>query len=300
MSNWHGGLLDWIENDTAYLSVVFSWQMQKAYQKAVWYKTQGYNVVAGGPAVYYRPHILEDVATVTHWNRDVVSMHNSDATFTSRGCIRNCKFCIVHKIETEYEELKNFPIRPIVCDNNFLASSDAHFNHVIDKLKPLKSIDFNQGLDARLLTKKKAEKLRELNLQYVRLSWDHIGIEKAWMKAFQNLISVGFKPRNIYSFVLIGFDDTPDDAYYRLQTIKDLGAITFAMRYQPLDIDKRNQYVNQNWTERELRHFSRYWNRQLQGLKGVSFKEYKYANYQWESNGKQPKNIIVEDLCKSR
>ena len=52
-NNWHGGLVEWKNNDAAFISVVFSWELQEAYQKAIWYKSMGYNVVVGGTAVAY-------------------------------------------------------------------------------------------------------------------------------------------------------------------------------------------------------------------------------------------------------
>lgn len=52
------GLTDWTEGDTAYLSVVFSWRLPDAYQRAVWYRELGYRVRAGGPAVTLNPDYL--------------------------------------------------------------------------------------------------------------------------------------------------------------------------------------------------------------------------------------------------
>lgn len=272
---WSGGLAEWIEGNTAYISVVFSWQIQDAYQKAIYFKSLGYDVMIGGGILQYNENykIFENVARVDSYYPDAIGIHNQEATFTTRGCVRNCPFCIVPKSEGAFVELNDFPIRPIICDNNFLASSKKHFDSVIDKLKPLKNIDFNQGLDARLLTKYQAERLAELNIKVIRLAWDHISIEKQWMTAYDLLLSAGFKPRNIQSYVLINFNDTPEDALYRLQTIKNLGALPNPMRYQPLDSVKRNQYIHPNWTEYELKNYMRYWAR-LRYLEHIPFEDY--------------------------
>ena len=270
---WHGGLVHWTENGTANISVVFSWQRQKAYQLAVWYKTQGFTVNIGGPSVSYDPDMFHAVANTDVSVGNVLHRHNSKATFTSRGCVRKCNFCIVPKSEGYLVELEEWEIKPIVCDNNILATSRKHFDSVVDKLKPLRGIDFNQGLDARLMTKHHAERLSELNTRMVRLAWDHVGMENEFMKAWNMLRDVGFKKTHIRPYVLIGFKDTPEDALYRLQTVKDLGAWPFPMRYQPLDVEKRNSYVAPNWTERELRDYMRYWSRQ-RWLEHVPFEEY--------------------------
>ena len=273
-NNWSGGLVEWIEDDTVLISVVFSWQLEQAYQRAVWHRALGLKVRAGGPAVKYRPSFLQDVASIDG-STNALFRHNPNATFTSRGCVRSCPFCIVPKIEGELIELDDWPVRPIVCDNNFLACSRSHFDNVIDKLKPLCDIDFNQGLDARLLTLHQAERLRELDLSLARLAWDHIVMERQFLAAFELLRKVGFSSRKIRVYVLIGHKDTPEDALYRLRAIKDLGAWPFPMRYQPLDCIKRNDHIGEHWTERQLKDYMRYWSR-LHWLKHIPFEEYSH------------------------
>lgn len=281
MTRWSGGLVEWIEGDTAYLSVVFSWQLSKAFQRAAWYKAEGYKVVAGGPAVYYQPNYLRGVADIEHSDTAMVWRHNPDATFTSRGCVKRCCFCIVPAVEGKLVELDNWEVRPIICDNNLLACSDEHFGSVIDRLKPLRGIDFNQGLDASLMTEYHAARLAELNLKAVRLAWDSINHEHFFRRALGYLLGTGISKHKIKVYCLIGYGDTPDDAYHRLQTVKDLGLRPNPMRYQPLNSVRRNQYVDQaRWTEWELRHFMRYWSR-LRWLEHIPFGEYKYSGFQW-------------------
>lgn len=270
--SWSSGLVEHIEGNTAYLSVVFSWQTQDAFQRAIWLKSEGYRVRAGGPAVALNPGRINQVADIDgEWN--ALPHHNPDATFTSRGCIRNCKFCAVPKIEGDLVELKEWVPKPIVCDNNLLACSNAHFEDVIYKLRNIKGVDFNQGLDARLLTSQHAHGLATLDLYAVRLAWDHIGLENQFLSAFQKLIDARIPTRKIRVYVLIGYKDTPEDALYRLQTIKDTGAWPNPMRYQPLNTERKNSYVGMNWTERELKDYMRYWSR-LHYLGHVPFSEY--------------------------
>jgi len=87
--------------------------------------------------------------------------------FITRGCIRNCKFCVVpqkegfiHQVNTIDNIVRHKKIK--FLDNNILA-----FDKHIDILKELvdKKIrcQFNQGLDIRLLTEENAKLLSELN-----------------------------------------------------------------------------------------------------------------------------------------
>jgi hypothetical protein len=242
----------------AFLSVVFSWRLQDAFRRAVWLRAQGYRVRAGGPAVVLNPGYMAEVAEVGG-ELDALSRHNPDATFTTRGCVRRCGFCAVPRIEGELRELRDWEARPVVCDNNLLAASRAHFDRVIDRLKPVPKVDFNQGLDGRLLTSYHAERLAELDLKAVRLAWDDVRQESQFMQAFERLRGAKIAKKKIRVYVLIGYCDTPEDAYYRLEEVRRLGVLPNPMRYQPLDSVRRNEYIASGWCASELVRFMRYW-----------------------------------------
>lgn len=250
----------WTEynTSTAYISCVFSWDLAKAKRLAKYYRSRGFRVRAGGPAVTMNPDALDGIAELGG-QIDALSRHNPDATFTSRGCIRKCAFCAVPKIEGDLVELDDWAPKRLVCDNNLLACSRAHFDRVIDCLKNIKGIDFNQGLDARLLTKHHAERIRELDLYRARLSWDNVQLESRFMRAWAMLRNAGIPKRSIAVYVLIGFNDTPEDAEYRLRTVRDLGGYPNPMRYQPVGAMQKNDYVAPGWTNDQLQAFVRYW-----------------------------------------
>lgn len=262
---WSNGIAEWVVDGTAYLSVPFTWELQKAFMRRAWLKAEGYAVWMGGPAVILTMG-PQDVGV------DALPHHHPDATFTSRGCIRRCSFCAVPKIEGDLVELETWPIRPIVCDNNLLACSKAHFDKVVDSLKGVEDVDFNQGLDARLLTKHHAERLAELDCT-VRLAWDSTQTGNQFMTAYERLRKAHIPKSRIQCYVLIGFNDTPDDALFRLRTIWNMGIKPNPMRYNPLDAMVRDSYVAPNWTGKELTRFMRYW-ANLQYTAGVPFEEF--------------------------
>lgn len=272
---WTRGIAEWIEGRVAYLSIPFTWDLPNAYQRAVWLAAQGCYVRAGGPAVALMPGYLADVAEIGG-DVDALLRHNPSATFTSRGCVRHCSFCAVPRIEGDLVELDDWPVRPIVCDNNLLACSVVHFDKVIDKLKPLTEIDFNQGLDARLLTDHHAKRLSELNC-IVRLAWDAMPTESLFTSAYERLRKVGIPKSRIRVYVMIGYRDTPADALYRLETVRGLGLYPNPMRYNPLDTMKRDSYVGENWTDNLLRQYMRYW-ANLRYTAGVPFNEWLERN----------------------
>ncbi len=264
---------EWCENDTTYLSVAFTWDLPQAFERAVWLRQMDQSVIAGGPAVKLMPEYLADVTDMPLGDQPLaLEHHNPLATFTSRGCIRHCSFCAVPRIEGDLRELDDWPIRPIVCDNNLLACSVAHFDKVVDRLKPLQGVDFNQGLDARLLTDHHASRLAELDCT-VRLAFDHVRTEGQFMAAYEKLRRAGITKHRTRVYVLVGYQDTPEDALYRLRLVANLGIDPNPMRYNPLDALTRDRYVGPGWTDRELTRFVRYW-ANLRYFRAVPFDDF--------------------------
>lgn len=271
---WSKTIVTWTEEKTAFVSAVFSWDAQMAYQLCVYYRRLGYHVRCGGPAVFQNPEMFSDFDT--SGTVDALPHHNPDATFTSRGCPRKCSFCLVPKLEGDLVELDDWPVRPIICDNNLLATSQAHFDRVIDRLleKKIQGIDFNQGLDSRLLTAHHAARLAELPKDtIVRLAWDNVATEKLYLSSIDLLKTAGIKLRQIKTYVLIGYKDTPEDARYRLEKIKSLGMRPNPMRYQPINTPVKNSYIGEHWTHELLVKYMRYW-ANLRFTEGFSFDEF--------------------------
>jgi hypothetical protein len=147
----------------------------------------------------------------------------------------------------------------------------------VDKLKGIQEVDFNQGLSATFMTPYHASRLAELDVKYIRLAWDHISLESQFGKAWSMLRSAGFPASKVSVYVLIGFHDTPADALYRLNTVRELGSWPFPMRYQPVDTPKRNSFVfsEGGWTNHELVRYCRYWANQRITSK-IPFAEFRY------------------------
>jgi hypothetical protein len=252
-NGWHKSFVEVIDGNHAYLSVVFSWDLGKATVRACELLSQGFSVSIGGPAARYA-----GVGRASHCN--AVTWHNPDACSTSTGCVNDCSFCIVPKIEGDLVEKMDseWEPKPIVYDNNITACSRRHFDRAIDRLKPIKNVDINQGISATV-SPYQASRLAELDLRIVRLAWDSAGFESQFMRGWNTLRMAGFPKSRIGAYILIGFRDTPDDALYRLESVRKLGSIPFPMRYQPLDTPKRNSFVGENWTHKELVRYCRYW-----------------------------------------
>ena len=286
-------------------------------------------------------------------------------TYTTRGCIRNCSFCAVTKLEPEFKDHvkileqirytdEHFGARRmlLLMDNNVLASKK--FDEIIDEIKacgfgknsyyypsneykiafknlragfndrayikkmirlydelenklpedltgefysrrekkfllsaasatkekifefdeyvrPLfekylkrnrlyRYVDFNQGLDARLLDDYKMSRLAELNLRPMRIAFDHIEQREIYARAIRLAVKYGIS--DLSNYLLFNFLDTPDDFYNRLRINIELceelnvAIYSFPMRYCPIDDPKyfhNRDYMGRHWNRKFIR-----------------------------------------------
>lgn len=270
MNNWRKGIASWTVRHALYLSIPFTYLLPQAREMA---EQHAGPVIVGGPAVSLMPDYLADVAQIG--GEPIVrplDYHNPLATFTSRGCVNNCPFCAVPKIEGDLKELDEWPVRPIVCDNNLIACSKRHFDRVIDRLKCLPYVDFNQGLDARRFTSYHASRMAELKHVKVRFSFDFIEVESAVYEAINTARKAGLKDVSVY--VLIGFNDSTEQSLYRLEKVREWGIRPNPMPFEPLDSLRKGSFLAPGWTMAEKRRMARYYSR-LRWLEHIPYTEYK-------------------------
>lgn len=207
--------------------------------------------------------LLPDYSLVPEWHRD----QGASILFSHRGCIRKCSFCAVPKLEG-----KPFQIRPtsrikhlvhpehlrvILWDNNILGEPD--WRDVISELKEMHvEADFNQGLDARLVTPEVAEALKGLNIPTIRFAYDFPALGEALKKAIVALREVGLGKRrigHICCYVLYNYKDTPEDLFTRVRDLLAWGVAAYPMRYQPLSGEyafEKDSYIAPAWDPQSL------------------------------------------------
>jgi hypothetical protein len=200
--------------------------------------------------------LLPDYSLVPEWNKRV----SGSIVFSSRGCIRSCPYCAVPLIEGSMNSIKHsikrliWPghKRVIFFDNNFLASPT--WRKILDEVEELDlRSDFNQGLDARLVTEEVANRISRLKIdRFVRLSYDYAQMRLYVRNAIELLKSQGINGRNILVYTLYNFTDDPDDFYTRVRDILEWGAVCYPQRYEPNQALYKNQYVSPKWDATRL------------------------------------------------
>ncbi|MDF2523462.1 MAG: Radical domain protein [Clostridiales bacterium] len=226
--------------------------------------------------------------------------------YTTRGCGMNCSFCAVKTLEPIYKpyisikqqieqviERSGEKRNLLLMDNNVLKSPA--LRQIVDEIKELgfakgakyvsprtkktvqRVVDFNQGLDAKLLTQDKANMLGELELDPVRIAFDHIEDKELYTAAIERCIRAGL--RDYSNYILYNSEknsswkgkeytaDTPQDLYNRLMLNIELQEshnetvtaeedkiriYSFPMRYIPLQSTERG-FVGHHWNKKYLR-----------------------------------------------
>jgi len=196
-------------------------------------------------------NLCPDYSLVPQWNKKA----SASIIFSSRGCVRACTFCAVPRIEGKINAEKNsikhliWPghKRVILFDNNFLASSG--WEGVLDEIEELDlRVDFNQGLDARLISERVAKRISEVKVdRFVRISYDYLSMRRFVKKAIDLLKAQGIDGRNILVYTLYNFTDSPQDLFNRIKDTLSWGAVSYPMRFQPTNTLSKNTYVALGW-----------------------------------------------------
>jgi len=179
--------------------------------------------------------------------------------FTTRGCIRDCKFCFVPKSEGNFRivgdlyDIWNGVSKSVTFfDNNILASPE-HFEKICSQAsKEGVSVDFNQGLDIRLLSERVCVALNNVSLTNgVRFAFDYPQLEKI-VREKVALLREHYKRKYIFFYVLVGFDTTFEDDLYRCNVLRELECRPYVMCHENTPKEKRYvrlaEWCNQFWT----------------------------------------------------
>lgn len=254
---WPKGPLYWTGGKTLYVSIPFTWNLPDVRKKvtALFYP----RVIVGGPAVRLMPGYFSDLRHVTEGGDDysVLKLISPRVTRTTQGCPNNCGFCGVRRICGAFREFGHWPSGNVLIDDNLLAASDRHFERVIDDLIGYTEADFNQGLDARLLTDFHAAQLRRIKKPIIRLALDSMGTAEDWLVAIDTLRRAGIPKSRIRSYAIVGFNTDPAEAWNRCQFIEKHVRYVLPMWFHALDAMQLNAVTPAqralSWNEHERR-----------------------------------------------
>lgn len=269
ISAWHkaqGDEVDWWipleEYDRVYSSKVFTFTSENPYLPE--------NTIKGGTGYGIYDELPPEIDRMFP-DYSIYPKVDYAIGFLTRGCIRKCPWCVVPKKEgrikpyNTWRDIKRPDSKDIVfMDNNVLAC-DHGISQMVDMIGQKVRIDFNQGLDARLINDDVADILSRLKwIQFIRISCDTDAMLDVCLSVIDKLGGHGIKPYRVFVYLLV---QDLESAERRAIALRSAGANPFAQPYR--------DFANNIEPSEEQKRFARWVNHKAIFKSVERFKDYK-------------------------
>ena len=249
ISAWHkqnGDSVEWYDPlfckvDRIYASKVFT------FTEPYPYFPNDCEIIKGGTGYDFTVRLPEEIEK-TAPDYSIYPQYGFAMGFLSRGCIRNCPWCIVPKKEGKIRPVDDIERihresgrrHIVLMDNNFLACPAEFVREQLTKARKLKLLlDFNQALDARLVTEGNAALLAKCKWRntsgkssYIRFSCDTSAVINAVKSAIRLIRKAGYTGKFFIYFLAKEVKET----LHRIMEILnfDRGVSPFVMPWRDL------------------------------------------------------------------
>lgn len=262
LSAWHkqqGDTVEWYEPlihgypneplDRVYMSKVFSFTPDYPYYvnaSEVIRGGSGYTIyLANGREIYDKSRdseLPQEIETIypdysIYYDR-IPEVKDTAYGFLTRGCPRGCNFCHTgvkdglssHKV-SDLSGFWNGQKRIVLLDQNILAARES--TELLKQLIYSKAwVEFNGGLDIRLMTEDKAELIKQIKVKILHFAWDRYEDKEIVIPKFEQFKRItGWDKRKLVVYVLTNFNTTIGKDLERIYTLRDLGYWPYVMIY---------------------------------------------------------------------
>lgn len=259
LSAWHkrnGDEVEWwfsfYHYDRVYMSKIFDFTEDIPWvidSDLVIRGGTGYGLCNSLP--YEVEHIMPDYS--------LYGVKNTAYGFLTRGCPRNCDFCIVTQKEgnrsrkvADLSEWWDGQHYVELLDPNILACRE--WKSLIGQLADSGAvINYSQGLDARLMTEAKAAAIAKTKYNNIHFAWDNMKDEKAvkrGLNLFKEISTKRFEGGRSCGtvYVLVNFNTTMEENLERIYWLRDHEYDPYVMVYDrkhaPREIKRLQRWCN--------------------------------------------------------
>lgn len=257
LSAWHKSQGDHVEwyypmisghMDIVYMSKVFSFTPDYEYcidADRIEKGGSGYCIsLVDGKEVYDKSKDKELPYEIEHIYPDYSIYPNETKDtafgFLTRGCPRGCGFCHVEAKEgrcsrkvADLSEFWRGQKNIVLCDPNILACKD-HMELLQQLVDSKARVNFNQGLDIRLVNDRNLELLKKIKLQSIHFAFDDYkqkDIIEPKLREFAKKTGFDRHKGQVMVYILTNFDTTIEQDLYRIQLCRELNFSPYPMIY---------------------------------------------------------------------
>lgn len=206
-----------------------------------------YHADRDAPLPYEVEHIYPDYSLYPELTKDTAY------GFLTRGCPRGCGFCHVGNKEgrrsrkvADLSEFWRGQKNIVLCDPNILACPE-HIDLLTQVRDSKARVDFNQGLDIRLITEKNLELISQIKLKVVHFAfdrWEDKDVIEPKLRMFREATT--YTHRHIGVYILTNFNTTFEQDLYRIQLCRELDFAPYPMIYDKKHADPKYKKL-QRW-----------------------------------------------------
>ena len=209
---------------------------------------------------YYEPNQLE------------IAVNNLGKSFNDNAYI-NKSISLFNELLSKLKGKQKQEIYNLLFDKNLLNPQTSEKEDIIEvfqvvnplfekyrnKVPKQRSVDFNQGVDARLLTDDKAKLLSQIPIKPLRIAFDSMEYEGDYLNAI--LRSKKYSIKHFSNYLLYNYKDKPIELYQRLKLNVELcekykiDIYSFPMKFHPIfgDYHLNRDYLGEHWNRKFIR-----------------------------------------------
>jgi hypothetical protein len=241
------------EADICYMAKVFT------FTKDYGFPVKAKRVIKGGTGYNLTEKLPPDIEHI-YPDYGLYGIKDTAYGFLTRGCPRQCGFCIVSEKEgsksvkaANLSEFWNGQKNIKLLDANLLACS-RHLELINQLIDSGARVDFTQGLDARLLTPEIVYRLQQVNIKTVHFSIDNWNEKEEILKKLTLFKSItGLPAQKASVYILCNYNTTVEQDLERIAVVDKVGFNPYVMIYNREKLHRRHILLRmQRWANNKI------------------------------------------------